>query len=293
LKRDKLWLIIAGLVILNCLTIFIFLSKGNQGNSEVVATIGKEKITRQEWLNEMESRYGKEVLSELVDQKVIETAGKKYGVKISNKAVERELKMIKTMYGSAGGYQQADEEKWLQQIRSSLILEELLTKDVHVSDKEIKSYYEQNKSQFSLPDSYHISQIIVKTKEEAEQTLKELESGSTFPVLAMERSIDEFTSNKGGDAGYINEKSERYSGEIFNVIKKLKPERWSKAVQFENGYAIFMLHEYVKGTEYTYKEVKDQIRRQIALAQMDAPVSAKSLWNEADVDWFYGKTEAK
>ncbi len=293
MKREKLWLIIAGLILLNCLTIFLLLSKGDQGNSEVVATIGKEKVTRQEWLNEMESRYGKEVLSELVDQKVIETAGKKYGVKISNKAVERELQMVKTMYGSAGGYQQADEENWQQQIKSDIILEELLTKDVHVSDKEMKSYYEQNKGQFILPDSYHISQIIVKTKEEAEQTLKELENGSKFPVLAMERSIDEFTANDGGDAGYINEKSERYSGDIFQTIKKLKLNKWSKEIKFEDGYAIFMLHEHVKGTEYTYKEVKDQIRRQIALAQMDAPVSAKSLWNEADVDWFYGKTEAK
>lgn len=293
LKRDKLWFIIAGLILLNCFTFIFFLSKGSSGNDETVATVGKEKITRQDWLSEMESRYGKEVLSELIDQKVIETAGKKYGVKISNKAIERELKMIKTMYGTSGGYQSADEEKWLQQIKSSLILEELLTKDVKVPEKEMKAYYEQNKSQFSISDSYHISQIIVKTKEEAEQTLKELEQGSNFSVLAMERSIDEFTANQGGDAGYINEQTESYAGEMFNQIKKLKPGKWSKPMQVEDGYAIVMLHDYVEGTEYTYKEVKDQIRRQIALAQMDTPVSAKSLWNEADVEWFYGKTEAQ
>ncbi len=293
LKREKLWLVIAGLILLNCVTLVLFLAKGSSGNDETVATVGKEKITRQDWLNEMESRYGKEVLSELIDQKVIETAGKKYGVKISNKAIERELKMIKTMYGTSGGYQSADEEKWLQQIKSSLILEELLTKDVKVPEKEMKSYYEQNKSQFSLPDSYHISQIIVKTKKEAEQTVKELEQGSNFSVLAMERSIDEFTANHGGDAGFINEATESYSGELFNQIKKLKPGKWSKPIQVEDGYAIVMLHEHVEGTDYSYKDVKDQIRRQMALAQMDTPVSAKSLWNEADVDWFYGKTEAQ
>lgn len=293
MKKEKLWLVIAGLILLNCLTVVFFLATGNTGTNETVATVGKEKITRQDWLNEMESRYGKEVLSELVDQKVIETAGEKYGVNVSKKAVERELRIIKTMYGSSGGYQSSDEEKWLQQIKSSIILEELLTKDVNVSEKEMKSYYDQNKTQFNLPDSYHISQIVVGTKKEAEQTLKELEQGSNFSVLAMERSIDEFTANHGGDVGYINDKSERYSDEFIKSIKKLKPGKWSKPLKFEDGYAIVMLHEHVEGKKYSYKEVKDQIRRQIALAQMDTPVSAKTLWNEADVEWFYGKTEAQ
>ncbi|WNS75568.1 peptidyl-prolyl cis-trans isomerase [Bacillus sp. DTU_2020_1000418_1_SI_GHA_SEK_038] len=292
LKKDKLRFIIVGLILLNCLTIAFFLAKGSLGNNETVATVGKEKITRQDWLNEMESRYGKEVLKELIDQKVIETAGKKYGVKISDKAVERELNMFKTMYGSSGGYQASDENKWRQQIRSSLMLEELLTRDAKISEKEIKSYYEENKSQFILSDSYHISQIFVKTKKEADQTIKELEQGSSFSVLAMERSLDEFTANFGGDAGYINEDNERYSKSFIEEVKNLKPGKWSKAIKMDDGYAIVILHEYVKGKEYSYKEVKDGIRRQIALEQMDSPVSARPLWNELDVEWFYGKTEA-
>lgn len=292
LKRERLWLVIAGLILLNLITVVFFLAKGNTGDNEIVATVGKEKITRQDWLNEMESRYGKEILSELVDQKVIETVGEKYGVKVSKKAVERELKMIKTMYGSSGGYQSSDEEKWRQQIKNNIILEELLTRDVNVSEKEMKSYYEENQSQFNLPDSYHISQIVVKTKKEAEQTIKELEEGSNFSVLAMERSIDELTASHGGDVGYINDNSGRYSSAFIKAIKKLKPGEWSKALKVEDGYAIVMLHEYVKGEKYSYKEVKDQIRRQIALAQMDTPVSARTLWNEADVEWFYGETEA-
>lgn len=291
LKKERIKLIILGLILLNVITIAFFLIKGSPGQNETVATIGKEKITRQDWLNEMESRYGKEVLKELIDQKVIESAGKKYGVKVSDKAVERELLMFKTMYGSSGGYQASDEDKWRQQIKSSLMLEELLTKDAKIPEKDIKNYYEQNKSQFHLPNSYHISQIIVKTKKEAEQTIKELNQGSSFSVLAMERSIDEFTANNGGDAGYISEENERYS-KFMDEIKNLKRDKWSKPIKVDEGYAIIMLHEHVKGKEYAYKEVKDQIRRQIALEQMDTPVSARPLWNELDVDWFYGKTEA-
>lgn len=276
---------------MNCFTVVLFLAKGNAGQNEAVATVGNEKITRQDWLNEMESRYGKEVLSELIDQKVIETAGEKYGVKISDKEIERELKMFKTMYGSSGGYQTSDENKWRQQIKNSLLLEELLTRDAKIPEEEIKNYYEQNKSQFNLPNSYHISHIIVKTKAEADQTLKELDQGSSFSVLAMERSMDEFTANIGGDAGYITADNDRFSS-YKDEIKNLKPGKWSKAIKVDGGYAIVMLHEYVKGKEYSYKEVKGQIRRQIALEQMDTSVSARPLWNDAQVEWFYGKKEA-
>ncbi|MBS4193405.1 peptidyl-prolyl cis-trans isomerase [Bacillus sp. FJAT-49705] len=293
LKREKLLLVIALLILLNCVTIVFFLAKGNTGSNETVATVGKEKITRQEWLNEMESRYGKEVLIELIDQKVVEAAGEKYKVKISDKDVERELMMIKSMYGSSGGYQAVDEDKWREQIKNTLMLEELLTKDVKISEKEIKDYYEQNKKQYILPDSYHISQIIVKTKEEAEQTIKELENGSSFSVLAMERSIDEFTANLGGDAGYVNENSGRYTKNFINQIKSIKPGKWSKPIKMEDHYAIVMMHEHVKGKEYSYKEVKDQIRRQMALEQMDTPVSARPLWNDLDIEWFYGDKEAR
>ncbi|WP_369425907.1 peptidyl-prolyl cis-trans isomerase [Cytobacillus pseudoceanisediminis] len=170
----------------------------------------------------METKYGKSTLSELIDQKVIEEAGEKYGVKVSEKAVDLELKMVKTMYG--GNFtDEMSEDKWRRQIKNNLILEELLTADVSVSEEEMKSYYEQNSSQFQVPDTYHISQIIVKTKEEAEQTLKELDEGSSFSVLAMERSIDEFTASLGGMQGMSVKMMNIYRQKSLNRLKPLSP----------------------------------------------------------------------
>ncbi|EWG08526.1 peptidyl-prolyl cis-trans isomerase [Cytobacillus firmus] len=287
MEKRQLLMIIAGLVLLNLITLAFLLFKGD-GSGEAVAKIGGEKITRQEWMSEMELKYGKSTLSELIDQKVIEEAGKKYGVKISDKAVDLELKMVKTMYG--GNFtDEMSEDKWRRQIKNNLILEELLTADVSVSEEEMKSYYEENSSQFHVPDTYHISQIIVKTKEEAEQTVKELEEGSSFSVLAMERSIDEFTANLGGNAGYVSKDDEHIPSEVLEQVKNLKPGKWTKPVKTEDGYAVVMLHEHLKGEQYSFKEVKNMIRRQIALEQMDVPVSAKPFWKEADVEWFYGE----
>lgn len=292
LGKKQLWMVIAGLVALNCFTIIFFLSKPEwaSSNGETVATVGNDSISRQEWLNELEARYGKDTLKDLVDQKVVEQMAKKYHIKVSEQDVNRELKMMKTRYGTYG-QQNGNEEKWKQQIKDNILLEELLTRDVVIKEEELKSYYEQNKSLFDIPDSYHISQIVTKSKKDAEQTLRELEQGSNFQALAMERSIDEFTANQGGDLGFVSEEDERIPASVFNKLKELKPGKWSKPIKTDKGYTIVFLHEKVPGKKYSYKEVKGQIRRQIALEQMDVPVSAQTFWKEAKVDWFYGKGE--
>ncbi|MDZ5474310.1 peptidyl-prolyl cis-trans isomerase [Bacillus sp. 31A1R] len=291
MEKKQLWLIIAGLIFINCLTITFFLAKPDffSGNEEVVATVGKNKITRQDWLSKMEEQYGEDVLKELVDQKVIQSVAKKYKIKVPEQAVEQEYLMIKNLYGATSSI---DEEKWKEQIKYRLLLEELLTKDVVVTEAELKKYYEENKASYQIPTSFHLSQIVVKTEKEASQALKELEQGSKFETLAMEISIDDFSAHKGGDIGFVSVDDQRLTEEYLNHLQTLKEGQWSKAIQVEEGFAIVLLHERIKGKDFSFKEVKDQVRRQIALEQMDVAASANAFWDEANVDWFYGKKEA-
>lgn len=289
LGEKPLWVIIAGLIVLNCLTVALFLNRQEPAldKKEVVATVGKTEITRQEWLSIMESRYGKDVLKELVDQKVIETLAQKYDVKVPDEAVERELLLIKTMYGSTD--EATSEEDWKEQIRSTLLLEEILTKDVVVPKEEMETYYEENISLYQIPTSYHVSQIVVKSEEEAKQTLEELNQGSNFATLAMERSTDEFSASLGGDIGFVREGDENISADFIAQLEKLVPGEWSDPIEVNGGYAIAMLHERIKGKNYSYKEVKGEIRRLLALEQMEGHSNVDAFWDEVKVDWFYGE----
>lgn len=255
------------------------------GKGETVATIGNKEITRQEWLDEMEIRYGQSTLREMIDQKVIEQMAKRHHIAVNEEDVEREWTMLKTtsyIYGHA-----EDEEQLKQQIKNSLLLEELITKDVAVSAEELRNYYHQNKSLFVNPTSYHLSQIIVKTKAEAQQTVKELKQGSSFAVLAMERSIDEFSAYQGGDIGFVSKEDGKISDDTVSEMEKLKDGEWSKPVKTEEGYVIYLLHERVPAKKYSFEQVKNQIRRQIAIEQMDIPITANTFWKEAEVEWFY------
>lgn len=295
MRRKQLWLVTASLIILNCITVVFFLSKasGASTKGEVVASVGKSSISRNAWIAELEARYGKDVLKDMIDQQVIKEMVEKYKIKIADQDVEREFRMQQTTYKPSTKDKIADEKKWKEQIRNSLLLEEILTKDVVISDKELKSYYDKNKQIFNVPTAYHLSHIIVKTKNEAKKALKELAQGSSFSALAMERSIEEFSANEGGDIGYISREDEQYPSSYIQNAEKMKVGTYSEPIKVEEGYAVLKLEGKIKGKEYSYKNVKEQIRRQIALEQMKTPVSARTFWDEAKVEWFYGTKGAK
>lgn len=285
--EKQLWLIIAGLILLNCLTVAFFLTKEGSGGREVVATVGKKDITRQDLLHILEERYGENLLKDLINQEVIETLAKKYKVQISDAAVEREMLLIKTMYGTTS-HDSASEASFRRQIEISLILEEILTKDVLVPEEELKAYYDENHSLYEIPTSYHVSQIIVKTLDEAKRVSQELEDGSNFAALAMEKSIDELSAAHGGDIGVIQEGDSTFSDDYWESVRSLQPNEWSGPIKVEEGYAIVMLHEVIEGKSYPFEEMKNEIRRLIALEQMEDRSSVESFWDEVDVQWLYG-----
>ncbi|WP_243292556.1 peptidyl-prolyl cis-trans isomerase [Bacillus sp. FJAT-47783] len=302
MKGKTLWGIIFGLVVTNCLTIALLLNNGKTSiatssneaatQSETVAQIGDEVINRQEWLAELENRFGKTTLENMINKKVVEELAKKYDIEVPEKVIDRELMMFKATYNAFGEEGIQEEENWREQIRYSILLEELLTKDVDVSEEEMRQYFDANKQYYQIDTSYHLSHIVVKTKEEVSQILKELDEGSSFEALAAERSIDEITAANGGDLGYVSENSNNYTPKKYvEEAGKLKKGEWSNAIQIDDQYAIILLHEKLDGVAYRYEDVRDQIRRQLALEQMEGNVTTKKLWEEIGVTWFYGNQD--
>jgi foldase protein PrsA len=291
LNGKTLWSIIFCLVIINCFTVGYILSKernvipvsSNDQTSETIATIGETSITRDQWMAELESRFGKDTLKELINNRVVEELADKYKITVSDEVIERELAVYKSMYNSL------DEGTWRDQIRYSILLEEILTRDVSIPEKELKAFYDANKDLYNIDESYHLSHIIVKTENEADLIVEELNGGSSFEALALEKSLDEFTANSGGDIGFVSSDNEFISSEYLEIAPKLSEGEWSKPFKVETGYAVILLHERLEGKSYSYEDVKGQIRRQIALEQMDGSVTVEPLWEELNVTWFYGK----
>ena len=301
MKNKTLWAIIFGLVLINSLIIAFYITdeeaakevmsirENNDQVNEIIATVGDKTVTREQWMEQLESRYGKEILRELINQLVVKEMANNYNITVPEDEINREMTMIKTMYNSFDNENLSDEKKLRDQIEYSILLEELLTKDVVVSEEQLESFYGENKSLYDIRTTFNLSHIIVNTKEEAEQVLSELKNGSSFSVLAMERSKDEFSANQGGDLGFISSDSEFIPQQYVEVAKGLKVNEWSKPIKVKDGYAIILLNERVEGVTYSFEEVKSQIRRQFAIEQMNGTITAQPFWDEVGVTWFYDK----
>lgn len=297
MKSRTIWTIILGALLVCCIAVAYTLTKSQAGASssgESIATIGGKSVTREEWLKEMEDQYGKSTLEDMINVRVVEQLAKKNNLKISKSEVDREFLLIKAVNNSFYEDEHTTEKEWKDQIRYNILLEELLTRDIDISNKELESFYNKNKELYQFDDSYRIRHIVVKDEEEAREVLKELKGGSSFEAVAAERSTDRYTSPYGGDLGFVTEASDNIPSAYIEEAKTLKEDEWSQEpIKVNNGYAIIQLKEKLKARTFSFDEVKDQIRRQIAMDQLGDKATVKTLWKEADVSWFYGEKSTK
>ncbi len=297
MKSRTIWTIILGVLLVCCISAAYTLTKSQAGASpsgESIATIGDKSVTREEWLKEMEDQYGKSTLEDMINVRVVEQLAKKNNLKVSKNEIDREFLLVKAVNNSFYEDEHTTGKEWKDQIRYNILLEELLTRDIDISNKELKSFYNKNKELYQFDDSYRIRHIVVKNEEEASEVLKELKGGSSFEAIAAERSTDRYTSSYGGDLGFVTEASDNIPSAYIEEAKTLKADEWSeKPIKVSIGYAVIQLKEKLKARTFSYDEVKDQIRRQIAMDQLGDKATVKTLWKEADVSWFYGEKSTK
>lgn len=292
--KSRLVPIVLGALFVNCIVIAYVLTKSMTASSssaqEVIANIGNNEITREEWLSKMEERYGKSTLEDMINDRVVDRLAEKNKISVSKDEIDREFLLIKAVYNSFYEDEGTTEKEWREQIRHNILLEELLTKDIVISDNELKSFYQKNKDLYTFDDSYRLKHIVVKEKSEAERVLKELKDGSSFEAAAAEHSTDRYTAPYGGDLGFVNEQRDNVPSEYIETAKRLKDDQWTtEPLKVSQGYAIVLRKEKLDGRTFTYDQVKDQIRRQIAMDQLGDKASVKTLWKDADVSWFYDR----
>lgn len=270
--------------------LWIWPSEGDQSGDEIAAKVDGDEITRQQWLAEMESRYGKETLQGLVNEKVMEKAANKYDIKVTDAEIDLEIALMHSAQDITETENLTDEQL-RQKVRAQLILEKVLSKDVIIEKEQTSTYYEENKSLYNIPTSYRTSIIVVASKADAKDVEKELESGSEFSVLARERSLDTASASLGGDIGFITADQESIDRAIRKEIVDLKTNEISSPIALSNGrYALVQLVEVVEGKSFSYKEVEEQIARELAMEQLPATIAPEVFWSEFDVTWFYGES---
>ncbi|KKU14397.1 MAG: Foldase protein PrsA [Microgenomates group bacterium GW2011_GWC2_45_8] len=117
----------------------------------LVPTIVDNKlVTRFSLWSRLEKTYGTQTLDDLVNEKILDAAIAKAGIKIEQKKIDEQIAKLETQFKDAGGLDEALKQRGLtrpdlvKQVKTQLEVEELLSDKITLTDAEIQKEFSDN-----------------------------------------------------------------------------------------------------------------------------------------------------
>jgi foldase protein PrsA len=208
----------------------------------------------------------------LVQRAEFEDEADNMGIDVSDKQVDDRIqKLIKQFYGgSQKKYEDTIKAQGLtpdtarQEVKAQVISEELykeVTGDVEVTDKELREYYDSNKSIYVQKESRDVRHILVTKKALADQLYQQLKGGADFAKLAKKYSKDPGSAQNGGRLTITRGQTVK---EFDKAAFSLKKNQLSPPVHTQYGYHIIQALSDIRPAKTTpFDKVKSSIRQQL------------------------------
>ena len=229
-------------------TSVIALSACGTSSSDKIVTSKAGDITKEEFYTQMKTQSGKQVLNNMVMEKVLI---KNY--KVEDKEVDKKFDEMKKQYGDQFDTllkQQGIKEETLKTgVRAQLAQEKAIEKTI--TDKELKDNYKPE---------IKASHILVKDEATAKKVKEELGQGKSFEELAKQYSEDTGSKEKGGDLGFFG--PGKMVKEFEEAAYKLKKDEVSEPVKSQFGYHIIKVTD-IKEPEKSFEQSKADIKKEI------------------------------
>lgn len=123
----------------------------------VAAIVNGQPITRIAIIGELERQLGKDALDATIDKTLILQEAKRQNVKITKADLDNDISKIETSLTQQGQsfdqlleFQGMTRDEFTEQLKVQKTVEELLGKDIVVTDEEVDKFFEENKA--SLPE---------------------------------------------------------------------------------------------------------------------------------------------
>lgn len=243
-------------------------------DDRVVATIGGEEITYEQFLSGLEQEYGRLGLRQLLTRMAIDMESEASGIQVSDAEVDRELGVMQQGYDSEEQFYQSmrdqlgmTREQIRNDLRYRLLLEKIAIQSVIVHDEEIDDYIAEHPEEFGPREQWRLSQISVNTKTEAERLLEQIRNGAEFAELAKRYSIDEITADDGGDLGFVERNDPFVPEAVLQAAERLKLGEVSDPIQVDDYYVLLQVTERIKEVQVDDRQMREIIRRELALSR--------------------------
>lgn len=289
---------------ISILIFLLFAAACSKKSSLVIATVGGISITDEDLRVQIQlerSKYDDAVLKDgenaesfkklcldhLVEEAVLLDEAGRLGLQASDDEIGRMTKAQSGMIDPSDREipfesRKIDRAQWEEKQRKRIVINKLIQQEVMkkapVSKEAVASYYKSHIQEFRQPTQFRAYQIVVDSKELADEILAKLKNGADFSEMAKKFSLSP-DSKRGGDLGYFDASS--YPTVFAEICQNLDIGEISGVVETDYGYQIFQLIDrrdaYMKSLDEASPAIEDILREEVG--------------EDAYVSWFGKLTE--
>jgi peptidyl-prolyl cis-trans isomerase SurA len=293
---------------------------------EIVARVNDSIITksdvarsREQLQQELQQQFGaqsasrfaareKDVLRDLIDQKLLVSRAKDNGINVDNEVIKRLDEMRKQMnletmddLEKAAGAQGVSFEDYKENMKNSMMTQQVIGQEVgrkiQILPSEVTKYYEEHKNEMKRDESVELAEILVSTdppapkpgeqapsdtpeaqaarvaaaEAKAKGLLEELHKGAKFEDVAKKNS-DGPTAAEGGGLGEF--KRGTLADELERRVFAMKPGEVSDVIRTKQGFIILKVVDHKPEGVLAEKEVENRIQEALYYEKLQPALRA-------------------
>ena len=271
---------------------------------EIVARINNEIITRSEFqqsretvLNELKQKYGaqaeqmftmqeKDVLRDLIDQRLLVQRGQDLGINPDTEVIKRLDEMRKQMnLGTLEELEKAAEQQGVsyeavkENIRDSLITQKVIGQEVgskiQITQEETHQYYDEHQKELTRPEQVRLSEILVSTQspdgstgaadpallaaaeQKANELREQIRKGASFEEIARKYSSGG-SAEQGGDLGYFERG--KLAKELEARTFAMQVNEVSDVIRTKQGFILLKVTDHQTAGVPAFKDLEPKIQ---------------------------------
>ena len=247
-----------------------------------------------------------QLLNQMINDQILLEMASSGGLSATDAEVDVKFNEFKSQYTEEKFQELLKDQKMTvdeirAELRRSITIDKLINKEItskiSVSEAEIKNFYDKNKESFNLPESYHISHILVtpvadpelhngknddaksadEARTKASRLLREVQSGQDFSTIARDYSEDPSSAAAGGDLNFQPLQAiENIDPRLAQAVQRMKTgETFPQVIETRFGFHILKLLEKDAGGQKDLSDPRVQAQvRQVIFNRKDQTLKA-------------------
>lgn len=213
--------------------------------------------------------FKEKLLNDMIDEALLLQEAKRLDIAATDTELAEEYVRYKSQYTEAVFQdmlkaKNISNDEWKEERRRNYVIDKLRDATApnpdQIKESELKSFYEQNISDFNRQEEVHVRQILVGNEDTAKMIHSKLLAGDNFAALAQQYSISP-DAKQGGDIGYFSRGT--FPPVFDKVCFALPVGGVSDVVKSEYGYQIFKVLDHRPARTIPFAEAKTLILRSL------------------------------